>query len=559
MKPNWSPLGEFLWTYHQTNHSHVALPESASIASSISEVLGPAAVITKASPADPLTTCEDVSSVGPNYDTKTGKENSSESDQTTPQRAIESSEKMLSYRRGRRSVTDPLSPLQSPRLSYDKNLYIEETYMDTHHHYATLKRNATFHELFDEIPMEERLLDDFSCALSREILLQGRLYVSEHYVCFNSNLLGWVTSLVVSHDDIIGFEKKNTAGLFPNGITIETSNNKHIFASFVSRDPTFNFLETIWSKSVATSRANNESHRGVDLDLTNGPHPSDDNDTLSVQQQQELKDMILSVDSDSDSSGTVSQKSFFNLGPESHAPTSVPYNYANETELISKQLSVPPGLVFDVLFGENTQFHQYIMELGKGSQFSEYSKFLDDKREFSYTKELGYSIGPKSTKCVVTEIIEKLDFNSSCVILTKTKTPDVPSGDSFSVNTRYVMAWGPENSTQLQIGYFVEWTGRSWIKSMIEKSVLQGQKEASVLLIEKLEEKLQEITLKPIKEVEEVVEGEKELPAVPLRGPTFYDRVSKEVDYRVVAFVLIFVLQLWILVELRQIKSMVNA
>jgi hypothetical protein len=26
--------------------------------------------------------------------------------------------------------------------------------------------------------------------------VQGRMYVSEHYICFNSNIFGWVTNVV---------------------------------------------------------------------------------------------------------------------------------------------------------------------------------------------------------------------------------------------------------------------------------------------------------------------------------------------------------------------------
>ena len=36
---------------------------------------------------------------------------------------------------------------------------------------------------------------DFSCALSREILLQGRIYVSQGWVCFYSNIFGWETQV----------------------------------------------------------------------------------------------------------------------------------------------------------------------------------------------------------------------------------------------------------------------------------------------------------------------------------------------------------------------------
>lgn len=36
---------------------------------------------------------------------------------------------------------------------------------------------------------------DYGCALQKEILVQGRLYISENHVCFNANIFGWVTNV----------------------------------------------------------------------------------------------------------------------------------------------------------------------------------------------------------------------------------------------------------------------------------------------------------------------------------------------------------------------------
>lgn len=43
--------------------------------------------------------------------------------------------------------------------------------------------------------MTSHLGVDYGCALQKEILLQGRLYVSEQHICFNSNIFGWVTNV----------------------------------------------------------------------------------------------------------------------------------------------------------------------------------------------------------------------------------------------------------------------------------------------------------------------------------------------------------------------------
>lgn len=50
---------------------------------------------------------------------------------------------------------------------------------------------------------------DFGCALQKEILLQGRCYISESYLCFNANIFGWVTN-VSQIDGLIDAGDTNT-------------------------------------------------------------------------------------------------------------------------------------------------------------------------------------------------------------------------------------------------------------------------------------------------------------------------------------------------------------
>ncbi|KAK6456761.1 uncharacterized protein RJT20DRAFT_149832 [Scheffersomyces xylosifermentans] len=114
--------------------------------------------------------------------------------------------------------------------------------------YASRKRNKEFHVLFRKLPSSDPLIDDFSCALSKDILVQGRMYLSSHYICFNSNILGWVTNLVISLQEVIQIEKKSTAVLFPNGMIIRTLHHKYVFATFLSRDSTFNLITNVWHK-----------------------------------------------------------------------------------------------------------------------------------------------------------------------------------------------------------------------------------------------------------------------------------------------------------------------
>ncbi|KAI8974282.1 hypothetical protein BDB01DRAFT_853908 [Pilobolus umbonatus] len=122
---------------------------------------------------------------------------------------------------------------------------------------ANEKRNNDFHNLFRSVPDQERLIDDYGCALHKEILLQGRIYMSESHLCFNANIFGWITNLVIAFDDIEDIEKKATAIIIPNAILISTSTSKHFFGSFLSRDQAYDQMVDLWK----ANRHNNAIQR----------------------------------------------------------------------------------------------------------------------------------------------------------------------------------------------------------------------------------------------------------------------------------------------------------
>ncbi|XP_042338039.1 GRAM domain-containing protein 2A-like [Plectropomus leopardus] len=63
------------------------------------------------------------------------------------------------------------------------------------------KYNSQYHKLFQTVPKEEILMKVYSCALLRDILLQGRLYISRNWLCFYANLFG--KDIKVSEDAVI--------------------------------------------------------------------------------------------------------------------------------------------------------------------------------------------------------------------------------------------------------------------------------------------------------------------------------------------------------------------
>lgn len=111
-------------------------------------------------------------------------------------------------------------------------------------------RSKIFKKLFKEVPNDERLIVDYSCALQRDILLHGRLYVSQNYLCFYANIFRWETCLTIEWKDVTSITKEKTALVIPNAISVCTKKDKHFFASFTTRDKAFLMLFRVWQNTL---------------------------------------------------------------------------------------------------------------------------------------------------------------------------------------------------------------------------------------------------------------------------------------------------------------------
>ena len=384
---------------------------------------------------------------------------------------------------------------------------------------ASKKRNRDFHALFRSVPDDDYLIEDYSCALQREILAHGRLYVSEGHLCFSSNIFGWVTTLVMSFDEIVAVEKRSTALLFKNGLMISTLHAKNVFASFTSRDSTYDLIVGIWKLGHPSLRSslngvridetggdktekddgqNPPSHSGSDTD-SDGEEgddiydEDDDRDSMSFTQAEgsvagsdvaekpiARKPSAIIVPANGD--GTPSEKkegapagpkdNF--PGPATHAPTECSDGDTHYAKVIADDvIPAPLGKVYDLMFGPAsvTWIKNFLTVEQKSLELAmpEDKKPLgvDNKvRVYSYIKPLPGSIGPRQTKCISTETLDSLDLEKAVSVTISTQTPDVPSGNVFSTKTKYCLTWAEGNMTRLQMNCNVEWTGKSWLRGM---------------------------------------------------------------------------------------------
>lgn len=91
---------------------------------------------------------------------------------------------------------------------------------------------------------------DYSCALQKEILVHGRLYVTQNYLCFYANIFRWETTVTLQWKDVTAITKEKTALVIPNAILLSTESDKYFLTSFSARDKTYLMLFRVWQNAL---------------------------------------------------------------------------------------------------------------------------------------------------------------------------------------------------------------------------------------------------------------------------------------------------------------------
>uniref|UniRef100_A0A8C1I2Z0 GRAM domain-containing protein n=1 Tax=Cyprinus carpio carpio TaxID=630221 RepID=A0A8C1I2Z0_CYPCA len=99
----------------------------------------------------------------------------------------------------------------------------------------------------------EFLLMRYTCALQKDILYQGRLFVSDNWICFHSKVFGKDTKIAIPVASVTVIKKTKTAILVPNALVISTALERHVFVSFLSRDTTYKVLMSVCPHLVVSS------------------------------------------------------------------------------------------------------------------------------------------------------------------------------------------------------------------------------------------------------------------------------------------------------------------
>ncbi|CAM4907231.1 unnamed protein product [Rotaria socialis] len=115
------------------------------------------------------------------------------------------------------------------------------------------RREKYFRKMFaSEIPDPmPKLIDYYLCAYQGDILLQGKMFITDRYLCFYSKIINYVTKHVYRWDNIERITKERVAYIFPTAIRLKLkdSGKRVIYASFLSRDLAYDKITSIWPHS----------------------------------------------------------------------------------------------------------------------------------------------------------------------------------------------------------------------------------------------------------------------------------------------------------------------
>jgi hypothetical protein len=109
--------------------------------------------------------------------------------------------------------------------------------------------------------MEERfgdvgeLVEEYPCALESGILRQGKLYVTNRFVCFYCSHFGQEKKVRIPYKQIVGVTKENTAKVFPNALSIQTKQTEYMFRSFLKRDECHSLISSVWKNFKEIERS----------------------------------------------------------------------------------------------------------------------------------------------------------------------------------------------------------------------------------------------------------------------------------------------------------------
>lgn len=431
----------------------------------------------------------------------------------SPSRSIKSSPRSSSARSTGQAAVDNgdahESVPPSPSESYDGDV----TTFQPHHKRVTESRSEEYRQLF-HLPREEVLVRDFNCALQKNILLQGHMYLFLRYVCFYSNIFGYEKKKIIPLRDITCLQKAKTAGIFPNAIEIVAWGKKDFFGSFLSRDEAYRLIADGWlqhsehaklllgtqDNSINTSSAEPIT---VSCDETQSPQREAFSDINFVSRDAEeapreteepnneatnqdgvcnLAEEPVSESSESTVEEECSTHPYTSWPVEDEDAPQVPEEYKM---VVESKFLIEVEEFFRLFFSDDAtgfvaDFHRKCGDEDFRCTAWNKDRHFGHVRDILFRHPIKFYFGSKSTHCQEAQRF-RVYRNSHLVVETSQQMNDIPYGDYFRVEGRWdveKVSDGGISECVLRIYVNVAFSRKTFWKGKIEQGTFEECKEA---------------------------------------------------------------------------------
>jgi hypothetical protein len=376
---------------------------------------------------------------------------------------------------------------------------------------AEISRQEILNQIFGNVG---DLMDDFSCAVESTVLLHGRLYITDKFACFYSNLFGLEKKIRIPYTHITVVTKENTALIIPNAIAISTFKKQYMFRSFWDRDHCFFMLKSFISKHSSSKNVVNKdiehiqhAHYSIKTKLDplfdDGYKPQDDISSSNITAHDadydddcNSSDVNTASDAGGDHDGEsdreedekIEEITMFRARSKDGAGKAVLVSTEEDYEAEAEQRKLKISILkdslplsvadFHLLFVQDSAVHSWLRyhELCNDEQLSctqwdkmstvEHSADMGMTREIKFLKPVNLP-GLKSTKGVKVQRLQRFDSHG-LIISSSTRLEDVPSADAFSVEDVICVKRKDDKSVNIEIYFEVKFIKSSWIRYMIE-------------------------------------------------------------------------------------------
>ena len=153
---------------------------------------------------------------------------------------------------------------------------------------------------------EEKILDDFGCSLSEKIPVPGRLYLTEHYICFDSNIFVFNRKYSIGLNEIISLKIKKS------NIEIESKSNKKkkfVFSSFENIQIAYKRIKSMcrsYNEIFYSNKSETKGKEEINPILLSDSEDSDDDEDEIVTTLNSSCSKKNSLDSSSNESSPIS-------------------------------------------------------------------------------------------------------------------------------------------------------------------------------------------------------------------------------------------------------------